>query len=88
MTQILDIASGIVVAAIMLGFLSLGMKLIFWQSDSDSEGIRALGWVVLAVALSATFWLVFVRTGAVACPPDWAAKLPLAICPSASLHRV
>ncbi len=60
MTSILDIASGIIVAAVILRLFELGVESAVAE-DRRFGGI--FGLVVAMAALAASIWLIFVRTG-------------------------
>jgi hypothetical protein len=60
MTSMLDIAGGIIIAAVILRLFELGVEAAL-SEDRRFGGI--LGWLAAMVALAATVWLVLVRTG-------------------------
>jgi hypothetical protein len=67
MTVMLDIAGGILIAALTLGAFSFGIHLATWRDPQISSlqlpfGARALGWACILAAAVFVFWLVLVRT--------------------------
>jgi hypothetical protein len=65
MSMMLDIAGGIVIAAVIIGLFKTGIECVISRGQYGDGDFRAVGWLALAVAAAAAFWLVFVRTGAV-----------------------
>ena len=63
MTSMLDIAGGIIIAAVILRLFELGVESAV-SEDRQFGGV--FGWLAAIAALAATIWLVLVRTGVLA----------------------
>jgi hypothetical protein len=66
MSAMFDIAGGIIIAAVVLGTLYLGLILaIPNERHFLDDSARAFGILLALAAAVFSFWLIFLRTGAI-----------------------
>ncbi len=64
MTNMLDIAGGVVIGGLVLGCLYIGLMWTFLPTEtSGDEGGRLIGIIMVFIAAGFSVWLVLIRTG-------------------------
>ena len=68
MSNMLDVAGGIIIASLALGIFGLGVHLSLSIDDRvqfTGIGVRVTGVLLAAVGGAFMFWLILVRTGSI-----------------------
>ena len=64
MTNMLDIAGGVVIGGLVLGWLYIGLMWTFLPTKTPSDtGGQLIGMLMVLIAAGFLVWLVFIRTG-------------------------